>query len=147
MSTDRDRLRAAYEATDYRVDAGLQGSFVIRVGTCAPAADALLAAAGAESWAFITACNPRSRPLPAAENLARMQRLEEVVRHRGLAHHCGAGVAADGAWPAEPSLFVIGLEEGAAVALARTFDQHAVVVGRRGGPARLAWIDADAAPG
>lgn len=147
MSSDRDRLRAAYEATDYRVNAGSRGGFVIRVGSPAPTADALLTAAGAGSWAFITACNPRSQPLPEAENLARMKRLEEVVRHRGLVHHSGTGVAADGAWPPEPSLFVIGLDEAAALALAREFDQHAVVVGCSGGPARLAWIDAGPGPG
>lgn len=144
MGTERERLRAAYEATDYRVDDGPRGGFVIRVGARAPAADALLAAAGAESWAFITASNPRSQLLSEAENLARMARLTGVVQRRGLAHYSGAGVAVDGDWPPEPSLFVIGLDEVAAVGLAREFDQHAIVVGRMGEPARLVWVGADA---
>jgi hypothetical protein len=36
---------------------------------------------------------------------------------------------------------VLGLAEADAVALGRAFGQLAVVVGRRGEPARLAWID------
>ena len=146
VSTERDRLRAAYEATDYSVHEGPHGGFVIRVGARADAADALLAAAGADSWAFITACNPGSMPLAVADNAARMDRLTQRVRARGLAYFSGAGVAADGAWPPEPSLLVLGLSEAEALALARELGQLAIVVGRRGEPARLVWVEADAAP-
>lgn len=143
MSDPRARLQAAYEATTYRVATGPRGGFAIRVGARSEDADSLLAAAGAESWAFITAANPRSVPLADAENAARMARLEEIVVRRGLVHHRGAGVGAEAGWPPEPSLLVLGLSEAEAVALARQFDQLAILVGRRGAPARLVWIDAD----
>jgi hypothetical protein len=145
VSTDRERLRAAYEATAYRVDDGPRGRFTIRVGAWSEDVDAVLAAAGAECWAFITATNPRSVPLSDAENAARMNRLTDAVVRRGLPHHHGAGVGSGTDWPAEPSLLVLGLDEAAALALAREFDQHAIVVGRRGEPARLLWSAGDAA--
>jgi hypothetical protein len=65
------------------------------------------------------------------------------VRRRGLAHHPAIGVGDDGSWPAEQSLLVLGIDKAEAVALGRAFEQFAVVVGRRGGPARLAWIPRD----
>lgn len=141
VSTERERLQVAYEATAYRVDEGPGGPFVIRVGARSVAADARLAAAGADAWAFITACNPGSTPLPAADNEARMTRLGRVVRDRGLVTYAGAGAGPDAGWPPEPSLFVVGLDERDAVALAREFGQLAIVVGRCGAPARLVWVD------
>lgn len=146
MNDPRERLQVAYEATAYRVDVGPRGGFVIRVGARCAEVDSLLAATGADTWAFITACNPRSVRLSDAENAARMARLERLVRQRGLEAHAGAGVGADAEWPAEPSLLVVGIAEGEAVALARAFDQHALVVGRSGEPARLVWLGAEAAP-
>lgn len=143
MSDARDRLRAAYEATAYRVAAGPRGPFVIRVGERSADADALLADAGVECWAYITACNPRSVPHSTAENAALMTRLTHVVRARGLAHMAGVGVGTDSAWPPEPSLFVLGLDVDEALALARDCDQLAIVCGRRGAPARLVWTGVD----
>ncbi len=139
------RLREAYEATAYRVDEGPRGPFVIRVGARSADADALLMAAGVDAWAFITASNPRSVPLVAADNAARMSRLAQQLRDRGLAHYAGMGVGDDTTWPAEPSLLVVGLAESEALALARDFDQLAIVAGRRGEAARLVWVDGAAA--
>lgn len=146
VGTDRERLRRAYESTTYWVDDGPRGRFAIRVGARSDDADALLAAAGADAWAFVTACNPRSVVLADADNAARMAQLAQALRSRGFAHLAGASVADAGDWPAEPSLLVVGLAEDEAVALARGFGQHALVVGRRGEPARLVWIEA-AGPG
>jgi len=139
MDELRERLRTAYEATDYVVDDGPRGRFLIRCGSRSADVDALLDAAGADAWAYVTACNPGSVPLSATENAARMASLAAVVRDRGLVHVAGAGTGGD--WPPEPSLLVLGLTEADAVALGRAFGQLAVVVGRRGEPARLAWID------
>ena len=145
VSDARDRLRAAYEATAYRVDAGPRGPFVIRVGERSAAADALLADAGVDCWAYVTACNPRSVALSAADNAALMTRLTHVVSARRLAHVAGVGAGPDSTWPPEPSLFVLGLPVDEAVALARDFDQFAIVCGRRGEPARLVWTGVDPA--
>ena len=141
MDAERDRLRGVYEATTYWVQVAADRRIAIRVGGTAPAEiDRLLASSGVETWAFITAVNPRSVRQSDAENAIRMARLVASVRGRGLGHLAaeGAGDATD--WPPEPSLFVLGITERDAVALARAFDQHAIVVGRRGEPARLSWV-------
>ena len=142
MTPADDALRRAYQATDYRVS-GAAGPFSIRCGESCGPLDALLAAAKAESWAVITASNPRSVRLADAENRRRHEALVDAVRRRGLAHHPAIGVGDDGSWPAEHGLLVLGIDAAEAVALGRAFEQLAVVVGRRGGQARLAWIPPD----
>lgn len=134
-------LDAAYRATAYEVDVPAGARIVIRIGRHAPALDALLAASGANAWAFITAENPRSTPLDRAANAARRARLEAVLAARGLRFLRGTGRGDDPGWPPEESLLVLGIGEADAVALARQFDQHAIVVGTRGTAARLAWVD------
>lgn len=141
MNDDLHRLRAAYETTAYRVDGGARGAIVIRCGERSDDLDALLVEAAADTWAFLTACNPRSVRLDPADNARRMDALRARVLALGLVHLPGAGVATAGDWPPEPSLLVVGILEDAAVALARAFDQHAIVAGSRGGPARLVWTD------
>lgn len=141
VTAARDRLGAAYAATSYRVDAGPRGRFAIRIGEPSPGLDALLAAAGVETWAFVTAANPGSVRLADADNAARMARLLEAVRGRRLVHYPGTGTGDDRTWPAEPSLLVLGLDTAEAVALARRFGQVAIVAGRRGGVAGLVWVD------
>lgn len=138
---DRDpRLEAAYRAAIYVVSAATDWpEVVIRCGEQSVEVDHLLARHGLDDWAFITAWNPRSRLLPAAENEARMARLRVTLRDRGHPWLPGWGGDREGEWPAEPSLLVLGIPEAEAVALAAAFDQHAILVGRRGGPARLTW--------
>lgn len=140
MDAERDRLRTAYEATTYWAEVGPGSRVAIRVAATAGEIDALLSRAGVETWAFITAVNPRSVRLSAAVNAERMARLAARLDDRGLAHLPGEGAGDDPAWPAEPSVLVLGIDEREAVALAREFDQHAIVVGRRGEPARLVWV-------
>jgi hypothetical protein len=88
-------------------------------------------------WAFLTAWNPRSRRLPRWRNERRQRALARLLPLALL----GAGVAADGRW-AEESLLAFGVPPGRARRLARQFGQNAVVVGRRGVPARLLWCTA-----
>lgn len=130
-------LRQAYLATRYRVDASPAGCFCIRIGAPSPEADRLCAAQGQTAWAFVTACNPRSQPLPPAQNAARMRMLETEVAALGLACYPGAGVGEDGDWPPEASLLIIGADRALARRLGQRFNQYAVVVGELGGIAEL----------
>jgi len=133
-------LNAAYRATTYVVVMPDGTELALRVGERSAPLDRLLAAMGHDHWAFVTACNPRSRRLDDAQNTERMARLAKVVQARGLDTLPAAGRGETGDWPAEPSLLVLGIEEPDAITLGRLFDQHAIVVGSRGEPPRLAWI-------
>ena len=133
-------LEAVYRTTDYRVYDGPHGPFVIRIGEPCPAADRVLADHRQTDWAFVTACNPGSARLPAAQNARRMAALEELCDERGWMFFRGAGVGRDGAWPPEPSFWLVGVPEFEAVELARHFGQNAIVAGRWGEPARLVWV-------
>lgn len=133
-------LESAYLATDYRVDAGPDGPFVLRIGERCRDADRLLARHGQSGWAFVTACNPESELLTHSENERRMAELEAVCLFRGWTFFAGVGVGRDGLWPPEPSFLIVGVPEEQAVEVARHFGQHAIVAGRVGEPARLVWV-------
>jgi hypothetical protein len=135
-------LEAAYRSTSYSVIVPGREPISIRCGVRCMPLDLLLAESRAIDWAFITACNPRSVPLDEDANAERMMQLEMLVRGRGLACFQGEGQADDGDWPPEPSLLVLGISEADAVTVAREFEQHAIVSGRRGGEARLVWVGA-----
>lgn len=146
MRTLPQQLEAAYRATSYRLFGCPTGDFVIRCGKRSSRLDGLLERHVATEWAFVTACNPRSRRLDDQENATRMERLEATLRAAGYCCLPGAGEANDNSWPPEPSLLVLGISEPEALALAAAFDQHAILVGRRGEPAHLVWIPAADAP-
>ena len=130
-------IERAYRNTTYCVDHSA-GNFGIRIGEpCAPL-DALLREHGVSTWAFVTACNPRSQPLSSDENSARHAQLLAHARALGLKVFAGRGKADRGDW-VEESLLILGLDEAAAVVLGAAFEQHAVVVGRAGGIAELRW--------
>lgn len=130
---ERIELEFAYAATTYQA-----GSLRLRVGEPAPALDALLAARGLDQWAWLTAVNPRSQPLPPAENRRRMADL--LSRLQGRLWLRGEAVSDRGDWPAEPSVLVLGMSRAEAVALARSYQQNAILFGERGGLAHLVWI-------
>ena len=132
-------LAAAYLSTTYWVDAPNNESIALRVGQPSRALDLLLKRHGLRVWAFVTACNPRSRRLPDWCNLARQRRLQALSRRLGFAALPGAGVGDDPAWPPEPSLLIVGIGRARARRLARLFGQNAIVAGRRGRAPELVW--------
>jgi hypothetical protein len=138
MSSPSPELERAYRATAYRVE-GPDGRFSIHIGQTCPELDALLTLTHTTTWAYITACNPRSVPTADAQNQARQRELEERVRAR-FRFYRGEGVGDDGKWPPEPSLLVLGIDGDTAARLGREFGQHAVVVGTLGGAAELLWL-------
>jgi len=131
-------LTAAYLSTTYRVDAPT-GPVPLRVGRGSRALDRLLQRRGWRTWAFVTACNPRSHRLPGWRNLARQRRLRTLVEQLRYPFLSGAGVGDDSGWPPEPSLLIVGISRARACRLARLFGQNAIVVGRRARAAELVW--------
>jgi hypothetical protein len=85
--------------------------------------------------ALITACNPRSQILSAAENETRMLALIEAVEKLGYRHLPAVGRDPNGKWPDEPSLWIAGLTKNEAGNLAHRFEQNGFL-----------WMDKDAVP-
>jgi hypothetical protein len=132
-------LDAAYRATDYRVEGGPNGPFVVRVGEMSVDLEQLLLDEVEFDWAYLTACNPGSVRLTDDENARRTQELRDLLRCRWQYVYEGLSVGRDGTWR-EPSFLVLGMNEDEAVQIGRRFGQNAVVVGRMAEPARLVWV-------
>jgi hypothetical protein len=133
-------LKAAYEATDFWVEDAPGGPFCVGCGELNMELDRLLEANDLAEWVYITACNPDSRLLPEEENTRRMHALEELMHGLPCVVFHGKGVGTQTNWPSEPSLLVLGIGERQALEIGARFGQKAIVIGRRGEPARLAWI-------
>lgn len=109
----------------------------LRIGREHPEWDEFLTAQNVTEWVFITACNPRSEQAVPEVNRGRMQELLNELADRS--HWPGLGVGPDGDWFPEFSVCVaLSATEG--LALARKYDQLAIVAGKIGGEARLMWV-------
>lgn len=84
-----------------------------------------------EPWAILSARNPMSRRLDEAANLRRDRELASILHRESIRHSPAEGRSPDGVWQ-EPSRLVPGLTRDEALALARRFEQHALVWGERG---------------
>ena len=129
-------LLAAYLATTYTARLG-ELEVRIRVGSRCPRIDRELAERNLSCWAYLTACNPGSQPLSAAENRDRQHTLRCAVHDGGWACYPGAGVPDASTWEPEESLLILGIQRQPALQLARRFGQLAIVWGIRGSAAEL----------
>lgn len=120
-------LLAAWQASEYRVETP-RGRIVLRIGEANPALAELLAAAGAQAAAYITADNPRSRLVPAARNAAARERLRQWLDEHGWPWFPGLGIDPRGSRPGEASFLVPGMPEAEALALAADFGQDGIVM-------------------
>ena len=98
---------------------------VIRIGEPSGALDELIAPAARA--AFLTAANPRSERRSEEDNRRLTAALREALDAAGYRCLEGEGRDAQGAWPAEPSFLVLGIRRAGALALARRFEQNALV--------------------
>ena len=129
-------LHDAYLKTTYRVSTDT-GVINIRIGERQPSLDELLEAAGAASWAFITAFNPHSTPVSDAQNIMRQADLRRHVIGAGYPVHDAMGEPDGGDWLPEDSLLILGMTRADAIGLGRRFHQNAIVFGYRNEVARL----------
>jgi hypothetical protein len=135
---DLDELDTFYRATTFLVYHPSGDNIPIRLGQFHPALDAVLKPIG-ETWAFLTACNPRSEVLADTENAARMKSLLHDVSEEGYTFWSGSGISDASDWKPEESLLVIGISKDEANQLAERYDQNAFVFGERGGEPELLW--------
>ncbi len=115
----------AYRRTIYRA-----GDVLVRVGRRSAGAEAWMARHGARQAGFITAWNPMSRAMPHRFNAANQARL----RHDLRGHAVLDGEGRLGTWREAMLLTTAPL-----MRLARRYRQAAVVLLRRGRPARLVY--------
>ena len=127
-------LIAAYENADYVVFADPE--LVLRIGEPSARLDALLEEEGANTAAFVTAANPRSKPRPSADNAAGLDALDKLIAAAGYPWRAGEGREPDGSW-IEPSRLVIGIYRENAEALGRLFGQNAIVFLEKGAAPEL----------
>ena len=99
-----------------------------------PELDRVLLEHQAKFGVFITAHNPRSELQSDPKNQTANLKLEQVLRERSLDFF--AHVGRNGTW-SEEGFFVLDLEPDAAIDLAETFGQFAVVTLELGQVARL----------
>ena len=135
MTPDYD-LELLYRQARYVVQDG-DVSFTIRLDDDNKPLNEFVHEHAIESWAFLTAYNPRSTPVPDAENQARQDQLRSELATAGYNFLNGYGVGDD--WEREPSLFVIDISRDEAVKMAARYGQHAILWGHVNGPAELVW--------
>ncbi|MES1942329.1 hypothetical protein T5B8_18913 [Salinisphaera sp. T5B8] len=135
-----DDLRAAFEATDYRVF--LDGdSHVLRIGAPCPEPIArwLTHRAFTDCAWLVTAYNPDAEQIDEASNRARDALLRDWADRRASAWLETVNQDPSGEWPDEPGVLVAGIEEGEVQSLARRLDQAAIVLICDRKSARLVW--------
>ncbi len=133
-----DSLRRAWLETEYRVRLPRGGCALIRIGAPLPESLRDFLDDGNEPWGFITAWNPHARIAPRSFNRARQRELRDALRELNAQYHAGIGAGKD--WR-EPSLFVTGVDFEMLDALARRFQQAAIVRGVGRGMAELRELD------
>ena len=137
--TDDKALRDAYLDTIYRVNAEPQ-PIDIRIGERNAALDELMRANSAVEWAFVTASNPHSRVLSEHDNTQRNTELKRSLEQAGWPTLDGVGLPCKADWQGEQSVLILGIDRDAAIALARYWEQNAIVYGVAGSPAELVWL-------
>jgi len=134
-------LIEAYCATDYVLFVENDAGLTLNIGRPSPDFDRILDLHNAETAIVVTAYNPRSVVLTAAENQARHARLTALLDERGYDYALGEGRDPTGHWQAELECVVFGVTPEIGLEIARAFDQNAIVFVRRGGAPELLYPD------
>lgn len=133
-------LDAAYRATTYRVF--LPGGVMdLRVGQTNKTLSSWLEKAGGLNFAIISAYNPGSLCLDAAQNSERQSQLECDLLEGNYEPYAGENIPDEASGPLEETCFVVDIALEDACALAEDFGQKAIVYGGADGMPGLVWIE------
>lgn len=149
MGKVSDKLVENYKNTDYFILR--DQNILIELDKLNPKLDKLLSIHGKESWAFLTAWNPRSKPGSPNENLFRNQELLKYIkeeknwkyypavgRERILeGKKIGDRTAMNGKTWEEESFFILGMGREEAIQLAAFFEQNGFLYGEKNTFAKL----------
>jgi hypothetical protein len=136
MPISQDTLQT-FRDTGYRVRLPRGGRAVIRIGEPLPRELHGSVKDELTIWGFITAWNPFAQQTSRERNRERQRELLSALRGLGAAPRAGVGVGTGEPPWREPSLFVTGLDFDTLDALARRFEQAAIVRGVGYGTAEL----------
>jgi len=125
MSVIHPDLIRAYENAIYEINATHR--ITLKVSEYSHSLEELHKKNQCTTSALITACNPRSQVLSAAENDTRMLALSEAVEKLGYRHLPAVGRDPTGKWPDEPSLWIAGLAKDEAENFALMFEQNGFI--------------------
>lgn len=139
MSAKAELLRA-YRATSYCVHTP-DGVLQLRVGERSAELDTLLQARGYQCGVFISAENPQSVALCAAENQARSENLLRAIAQSGYDYFPALGEPDKPNWPPEASVLLLGLSKLDGLVWANRFDQAAFLFIAIDQPIELVWVD------
>jgi hypothetical protein len=115
----------AYQDSDFHIDG--EAPFVMRVGEHCEALVEVYRAAGAQSCAYISACNPCGESAEAGTNEERHSAFTQLLRARSIAFLTGAALDPRGKYPPEPGCMIAGLTLDAATAIGAELHQNAIV--------------------
>ena len=121
---DRDTILAFLE-TEYHVFGDFP--FTLRIGEQSSSLAAACKRHRAESSAYVTACNPKSKPLDNSANAERHASLRQELIKRDLAFIEGVGKHPSNGWPGEPSFLIFSLDKEDARELSIELQQDAFV--------------------
>lgn len=131
-------LVAAYLRSIYKV---LDPEFLVQIGELSTELDKWLANHNFQTFAFLTAANPRSLVLPEKENRERNELLLEMLLPLiSEGPYAAVHLDENDVWPEEQSWWVPGLSAEKAVDLGRAFDQNAIVFWQQGRAVELWWL-------
>ena len=134
-----EALLEAYRQAEYV--AFVQPEISLRVGEGSAPLNALLAAEGASSAAFVTAYNPGSKTFADKWNRELGMFLEHDTGVKGFKYFHGEGRDPSGEWQPEQSLLILGINKDEANGLARKYAQNAFVFVKAGEAPELVVTD------
>jgi hypothetical protein len=136
MSKIDSNLIQSYMATTYLVNS-TGGHVKFFIDKISPKLDSLLEMHDARTAAFISAHNPHSQIVSAAENSRAHEMLLKKLQTTGYRWLVGYGADPDRVWPSETSVLILAIDQPDATALAAELKQNAYVWIEPGTPPAL----------
>ena len=118
-------LIAAYKNTSFQARVGDE-MITLRVGQQCPALQAVFEQHNVTTACYITAYNPYGRLLTKQENEARNAHLLAELAAQYPVYE-GMGADPNGEWEGEASFLALGVSKNASLALAKAWEQNAVL--------------------
>ena len=134
-----DKIVSAYWNTTYRlVDQGID----VFIAQKNDAFMDFLMSYNFQSWAILTASNPRSEIFPSESNVLFNCKLKNDLEKQSLFHCKALGIPKEGSdWKAEDSFFVADISLNDACKLAKKYNQNAIVYGNTSCLPSLIWLE------